>query len=565
VSRNLTAAARLAPLAVAAAVGAAGCTVGAPPGFSGGEQWVFPLVGPLEDGLLLTPVSINGHGPYLFAFDPDANITAIDKQVVEQAQLRIGSGPHRIDESDTGQVRVYAEMIDLRIAGLTIDRRDAMVFPIGLYDSEGRHINGILGRDVVADSLVFGFDRDHGVATLSTTRAFRPPPGAHAIRYESVSTRSPFLVSNVTPERAAGRSGAALPDVVPVPRRVATAQVGEATFGMHLDLGAVTSQLREASWGSAKLAPASIQLRLVDESATAREVTRAAIGDVRAGEVRSARVTFVPYVDQRFLAHGLDGALGLDFFAPYSVYADWNETTFYLRPRDTAARTAARLGRWGSDLPACPHPGCITTELIATDATAVLKVTRDVESTGHALEVTLGVVPAPGRAVSALAVELPSSVSSLSSTLSGEYVGAALTVLDVSPFPRMCPNDGGCVVEFGAPALRSEPASASPPARSVALESLRRLTGEPEISPSAEVLAAANGKPVGAAIVRVCLNAEGKVESTRIVKSSGVAAYDEQVQGTLRATWTFAPPPAGSIGQDARASGVCTLVTFVPR
>ena len=33
----------------------AGCSVGAPSGFSGGDHWTFPLVGPLEDGLLITP------------------------------------------------------------------------------------------------------------------------------------------------------------------------------------------------------------------------------------------------------------------------------------------------------------------------------------------------------------------------------------------------------------------------------------------------------------------------------------------------------------------------------
>ena len=81
---------------------AAGCTVGAPPGFSSGERWTFPLVGPLEDGLLLTPATVHGHGPYLFAIDPDANVSEIDKQVVEDAGLRIGVGPHRIDETHTG-------------------------------------------------------------------------------------------------------------------------------------------------------------------------------------------------------------------------------------------------------------------------------------------------------------------------------------------------------------------------------------------------------------------------------------------------------------------------------
>src|SRR4051812_1080712 len=44
----------------AVTIALAGCTVGAPPGFSGGDRWTFPLVGPLEDGLLVTPVSVHG-------------------------------------------------------------------------------------------------------------------------------------------------------------------------------------------------------------------------------------------------------------------------------------------------------------------------------------------------------------------------------------------------------------------------------------------------------------------------------------------------------------------------
>src|ERR1043165_10108464 len=89
----------------------AGCAVGPPAGFSSGDHWTFPLVGPLEDGLLITPATVHGHGPYLFAIDPDANVTEIDKQIVDDAGLRMGSGPHRIDETKPGQTRVYPELL----------------------------------------------------------------------------------------------------------------------------------------------------------------------------------------------------------------------------------------------------------------------------------------------------------------------------------------------------------------------------------------------------------------------------------------------------------------------
>src|SRR5215470_8045313 len=147
--------------------GWAGCSIGAPPGFPPAESWTVPLVGPLENGLLVVPVTISGHGPYLFAIDPDALVSAVDVQVVRDNQLWSGQGPRRTDETWTSRPRFYAELLDIRIGNLAIDRRDAMVFAVGAYDTEGRHISGILGRDFLAESLVFGFDRDQGVATLS--------------------------------------------------------------------------------------------------------------------------------------------------------------------------------------------------------------------------------------------------------------------------------------------------------------------------------------------------------------------------------------------------------------
>ena len=36
----------------------AGCAVGAPPGFSSGDRWVFPLVGPLEEGLQIADIPV---------------------------------------------------------------------------------------------------------------------------------------------------------------------------------------------------------------------------------------------------------------------------------------------------------------------------------------------------------------------------------------------------------------------------------------------------------------------------------------------------------------------------
>ena len=333
-----------------AMIAVTGCTVGTPTGFSNGDHWTFPLVGPLEDGVLIVPATVRGHGPYLFAIDPDANVTALDSQVADEAKLRVGLGPKRIDETDTGQVRFYAEMVDLKIAGLTIGRRDAMVFPIGFYDTEGRHINGILGRDAIADSLVFGFDRDQGIVTLSTVKAFTPPPDAIAIHYETilgtatrVSGKPPPAILVARGSSGAGASavldhpddgiqpqineserlGNRLADVPPIPRRYAIAQIGDAKLEMHLDLGAAVSQLRTSAWDKAKLDKVQAKLRIVDEAATAREVTSVGTAPaVTLDASKGARVTFVPYIERRFATAELDGSLGLDYFRPYAVYAN---------------------------------------------------------------------------------------------------------------------------------------------------------------------------------------------------------------------------------------------------
>ena len=558
----------LAPrLALLASTVLAACTLGAPPGFSGGDQWVFPLVGPLEDGVLLVPASVHGKGPYLFALDPDANITALGKDLVDAAQLRLGSGPRRIDETATGLTRVYAEMLELKVAGLSVDRRDVMVFPTGMYDVDGRRVSGVLGRDVLADSLVLGFDRDQGIVMLSTVKAFKVPPDAVPIKYQSVSSRSvngepPRIEQQYDPDPSRRPREATLPvadlgTVTPVPRRLATAQIGGASFAMHLDLGAAVSQLPTTSWDRARLAPFAVKMKLVDEAASDRVVDKAGkASQVVLGPAKANDVTFVPFIEKRFATEGVDGALGLDFFRPYSVFAVWDSNTYYLRSRtDAAATAAARLGRWGADLPACAHPGCITAELAGSDAMAMLTVTRDPEAANKPLEVFLGVAPAAGKAAAPLVIELPATADSVTGPVPPEYSGARLTVLDASPFPRVCPGEGGCIMVLGLGFAQATPppvvgAAAGPAPVTVALEKLHRLTGDAAIAPSADLA----GKPIAAAIVKVCLGAEGKVESTKVVKSSGAPIYDDQLQATIKASWTFEP---------FDGKPVCTSVTFV--
>src|ERR1700691_1300668 len=150
-----------------------GCVFGAPPGFPSGETWTFPLVDSLADGRLLTPVRIEGQGPYLFELDPSAAITTVDAEIVARANL--------------DGVFSYA-MSDVEIGDLELGTVGVAVVPQHAFDADGRRIWGVSGSNVIADSLVFGFDRDRAVACLATKDAFHVPAGAHAIDLHSTES-----------------------------------------------------------------------------------------------------------------------------------------------------------------------------------------------------------------------------------------------------------------------------------------------------------------------------------------------------------------------------------------
>ncbi|HEX3764218.1 MAG TPA: aspartyl protease family protein [Kofleriaceae bacterium] len=453
---------------MAAALG--GCAgSGAPAGFSKGDHWTFPLVGPLEDGVLIAPATVHGKGPYLFVIDPDANVSSIDQLVATEAQLTRSQGPTFLDEAGAEQMRQFAELIDLQLGTLAVERRTVMLVPPDFYNTEGRRVNGVIGRDVLGDALVFGFDRDQGIAMLSTVATFTPPPDAIAIHYDTVEVDAAMMAavrghtsggmesSNTDDASRIGvvtRSNGDAIDPTPVMRRVAAAQIGGAQVSMHLDLGGPVSALREPLWSKVKAQPAEVKRRLVDEVATVREITQGAVAsDVSVGAAKAPRITLVPYADKRFAVAKVDGSLGLDFFRPYAVFANWAAHTYYLKPRgDAAATTVARAGRWGTALPTCPHPGCVTASLTATPGGTRLDVVRDAPAAKRALEIRIGVTPAAGKSASALIVELPADVDKISGGVPENYEGATVTVLDASPFTRPCDSKEGCVYQFDAPA-----------------------------------------------------------------------------------------------------------------
>ena len=440
----------------------AGCTAAAPLGFSQGEHWTLPLVGPLEGGTLLVPCTVNGQGPYLFLIDPDAPTSVIDQQVIEEAKLEVIHGPTRVDEAGEAHDRGYALIENWKLGDLSIDRRQVMAVPSDFYNLEGRHVNGVIGRDVISDRLTFGLDRDQGVVTLATEAVFKPQADATVIDYDSVVALSNTMrrgngaarvqaTDNDDPTHIGMKTSreASLADVAPVPRRVAIAAINGAQVKVHLDFGAPVSQLREDLWPKAKLTAAVAQLRLIDEVASVRVLDRAAPADVTLFGA-NGHSTFVPYIEQRFASNKVAGSLGLDFFRGYTVFAHWSDEKLYLRPRgDREATAVARIGRWGAAIPKCAHPGCVSATVTTTTLAVKLDIQRDPEAPNLPIEVYLGVTPAEGHHASNLIAELPANAASITGAVPLDYQGALLTVLDASPYLRPCDGPAGCV--FDAP------------------------------------------------------------------------------------------------------------------
>jgi Aspartyl protease len=445
-----------------AAVVLAGCSVGSPPGFSSGNSWTAPMIGPLEDGLILVPVFINGKGPYTFAVDTDANYTVVTRHIIVETGMRMGPGPKMDDESDTQRDRFYAELLGLEVGTLTDERVPAAeVLSDHAFDFDGRSIDGLLGRDVIADSLAFELDRDRGVITLMTQEGFKRGVTAFSappIKYKMLSAQI-------------------LAATQPVSRKLVTVQIDGRPFTMHVDLGATTSALRDHSWEKAGLARRQQVGSVVDEVGTSRTIDHLGeAASVTLGDITTPHVEFVPYVDKRFHEEDLEGSLGLGFFHDQTVLVNWDHNAIYTKPRgDLIATTAARIARWqGSLMPKCTQLGCVTINMIdplagkppeqrpAQHPGVIVSAVRDHASENVALEVLVAVTPSdPALHAQWLVVNLPANADRAMTHLPASYVGAHFTVVDASPFPRACPDQGGCIDAIRPPG-EAAPAPAEP-------------------------------------------------------------------------------------------------------
>jgi hypothetical protein len=410
-------------VAFALALPLTACAIGAPPGFSEGNTWTLPLVEPQQGGRLMTAVTIEGRGPYLFAIDPDAEMTTVDPEVLHDTDFRVWQGARRLDEQDTTHPTFYTRVTHLQAGDLTISLLRVAEAEAHAFDTDGRRVYGILGRDVIADSLVFGFDRDRGIAWLQTQEAFHEPANARVLDFQQVRDEPVFQ-----------------------PRRLVAANVDGHDFDLHLDFGEAVSQLYPNKWGDAKLAPLDWHLVLADQTGTKRDVDKVGIAQqVTVGGVARDHIAFAPYDDRRFQFNVYDGTLGLDFFRPYDVAVNWHTRKVYLTPRSTTVTLGDRLARWG--FPPCTDTGCVQLSLASSGESAqpMVRIERDPALKGD-VGVIVQATGATGNPLPSFEATFPAGVASLSAQLDSMYTGAKLQIADASPFPRKCTDPRGCII-----------------------------------------------------------------------------------------------------------------------
>lgn len=470
----------------------AGCVVGAPPGFSDGDRWTAPLVAPLEGGRLLVPVTIQGTGPYLFVIDPDSDVSAIDSSIQRRLKLYTVGGPEQLSEADKRVPIFLSEVKQLSLGTLTVRNRKLRVFDEGTFWEDGRRIQGILGRDIIAASLVLAVDRDRGLVHLATHGNQPPPAGAAEVSFSRFNGRA-----------------------------VAEAVINQRhQVALHLDLGARHTLLWPARMDQLKLPRLAVQATLRDEFGSERAVSRGAmLAMLEVGGERENAILALPYADQRVREHELDGVVGQDFFAAFHVTADWHGKRFWLlrRTADLRATAAERIGRWGDDFAACPTPGCVTVSVAggagpaaappaapeaaepaapgaapaaapsaapapgaasaaapsaapapgaappaapsaapgAAPAAVTLRVERAAPTLGFAYDVLLEAVDASGQPLGLprLAATLPEGMASISQPdLDPAYAGAAsFVVLDVNRVGSRTCAASGCVFPLSSP------------------------------------------------------------------------------------------------------------------
>jgi hypothetical protein len=452
-----------------------GCAVGAPPGFSKGDSWGFPLVAPLEDDVLLVPVHVENRAEaVLFMIDPDSAVSSIDSALQNELKPYSRQVPHQLNERDQRVPVFMAELKRMRVGELEIENIRVRVHKVGTFWAGGRRVRGILGRDVLADSLLLSLDRDRGVGILATQGGISPPRQAHEISFRAYFHR-----------------------------RIAKVKVnGRHELDMHLDLGARTTMLWAEQIQKAGLPKLNVRAELQDEYGTTW--TESSGGLAAMVEIAGARVDAIvvlPYGDLRVEKGDLDGALGQNFFSRFNVIANWHERKMWLRKRttDLIGTAPERLRRWGRAFEGCTRAACVKVELVRGDAAPAPGATPPP-----------GATPAPGGATA---------------PARGPF-GAA-----PPPAAPPAPASGGAAPTPPAdpqPDTAAQPGTPAPPSGPNALREIRIVREPRGVHGTYEVLLEAvreDGEPLGLPRLRATLMAGAQtVSDTQLAPQYDAAA-----------------------------------------
>jgi hypothetical protein len=403
--------------------------------------------------------------------DPDALQSAMDSAVhTELKSYTVLRRDAATNEADNRVNLHEAEIQKLKVGDLEVRNLKLRVIPAGAFGSGRRLIRGILGRDVIAESLVFAVDRDRGVAYLATQGNLSPLPDSTAVKFRHFYRR-----------------------------QLAQVDVDGQTVQLHLDLGARTSMMWEHRIQKANLARREVRAVLLDEFATPREVTWGGIAKLTTvGGVSSEDLLFIPFGDKRVDDVDLQGALGQNFFSKFHVTMNWHKKRMWLRPRsaDLLGTASERLARFGNIFSDCEHPACVRIDIVrdapepsappesapetgpepasasapqsasvprsesvpesgseshsgshsksgsSTGPAREIRLVREGPLASVAYEVLLEAVDASGTPLGLprLLINLPGGIPTISErAFAPQYTpAAAFRVLDISPFPRPC-------------------------------------------------------------------------------------------------------------------------------
>ena len=183
---------------------------------------------------------------------------------------------------------------------------------------------------------------------------------------------------------AIGLGGAGAESVNRISEQVAATIAGSAAGGVLARSASLTATDRstiDADAGAAAIVAAISGSAGVALSVGVALAENRIANQVTVGGASGMGVLMVPYGDRRTDPEQLDGTLGLNFFAPYHVWADWSGRAIYLKPREDADdKLLPRLARWASpELAACKQPGCVTAARLPTAAPSAPVVGDDGE------------------------------------------------------------------------------------------------------------------------------------------------------------------------------------------